>query len=104
MGRIGRAVLCVSDVHPQILYKIDHTGGILSLCSLSALTLHAIADMPMMIAEKMAVFCRQLAGCAYHPPAGDHTSVRGVSVAVVGGFAAMVFLTFWVSGWRSGQH
>ncbi len=52
------------------------TGGIRSLCSLSALTLHTIATIPAMSPLKIAVFCFQFAGCAYQPPAGDQTSAR----------------------------
>lgn len=42
-------------------------------CSRSALTLHAIATTPNMTAPMIAVFALQFLGCAYQPPAGDHT-------------------------------
>ena len=50
------------------------TSGILSRCSLSALIFQTTAQMPVMTPNMMAVFCFQLAGCAYQPPAGDQTS------------------------------
>lgn len=34
---------------------------------------HAIAVIPIMTTPITAVFAFQLAGCAYHPPAGDQT-------------------------------
>lgn len=46
-------------------------SGNLVRTSLSALTLHAIAVMPMMTAPITAVFAFQFAGCEYQPPAGD---------------------------------
>ena len=49
------------------------TSGILSRCSRSALTLPTIRQMPTTTAPMTAVFCFQFAGCAYQPPAGDHT-------------------------------
>lgn len=35
--------------------------------------LHAIAVIPMTTSPITAVFAFQLAGCPYHPPAGDQT-------------------------------
>ena len=35
--------------------------------------LHTIAVIPIMTAPITAVFAFQLAGCEYHPPAGDQT-------------------------------
>jgi len=52
---------------------MQRTSGILSLCSLSALTLPTMRHMPTMTAPIIAVFVRQFAGCAYQPPAGDQT-------------------------------
>ena len=46
----------------QNIAPLDRTLGILSLCSLSALTLHTIATMPNNTAPMIAVFCFQFAG------------------------------------------
>lgn len=61
--------------HPHVHYPMldKHTSGILYLCSLSALTLHAIAVIPTTTPSMMAVFARQFLGWAYQPPAGDQT-------------------------------
>ncbi len=67
---------CAQVRHLCWLYDFVHTCGILSLCSLSALTLHTMATMPAMMPLKIAVFVFQFAGCAYQPPAGDQTSIR----------------------------
>jgi hypothetical protein len=59
-----------------------HTSGILYLCSLSALTLHAIAVIPTTTPSMIAVFARQFLGCAYQPPAGDQTCLGYLFVAM----------------------
>lgn len=59
-----------------------HTSGILYLCSLSALTLHAIAVIPTTTPSMMAVFARQFLGWAYQPPAGDQTCLGYLLVAM----------------------
>jgi hypothetical protein len=61
--------------NPHVLFPMldKHTSGILYLCSLSALTLHAIAVIPTTTPSMIAVFARQFLGCAYQPPAGDQT-------------------------------
>jgi hypothetical protein len=49
---------------PHVVYPLSnkHTSGILYLCSLSALTLHAIAVIPTTTPSMIAVFARQFLG------------------------------------------
>lgn len=63
-GKHHSAFLCM---------QATRTSGILSLCSLSALTLPTIKTMPINTEPMMAVFALQFLGCAYQPPAGDQT-------------------------------
>ena len=73
---INANVSSAKQEHSPTHYRLGKnrpSSGNLVRSSRSALMLHAIAVMPMMTPAIIAVLAFQFAGCAYHPPEGDHT-------------------------------
>lgn len=73
--------MSASSMSPmRVIRSFDvHTSGILYLCSLSALTVQAMAVIPTTTPSMTAVFARQFLGWAYQPPAGDQTCLGYLS-------------------------
>lgn len=63
---------CEHVAHYRLGKKRPGSGNLV-LYSRSALMLQTTAVMPAMTSPMTAVLAFQLAGCAYHPPAGDQT-------------------------------
>ncbi len=78
--RCGR---CEHVAHYRLGKKRPGSGNLV-LYSRSALMLQTTAVMPKMTSPMTAVLAFQLAGCAYHPPAGDQTCLGYLSTKVSG--------------------